>query len=424
MPARKQVRNRETRSLSPVFWLVLVALAVGSVFALRHWRTQAKGNLPTAPVRQGDFAVIVRCRGTAGARRSVQLAAPRNIPDLKIVWQAEPGSVVKAGQAIVRFDSSGAQRQLDENAATLRQLQATLEQAQAQARITREQDKLDLANARYQVERARLEASKQAIVSAIQGAESKIDLTSAEEALRVQEAAMNLHGKSSEARLASLERERDEAQTDFDLIKQRLAQMTMKAPIDGLISYSLNYSQGWVNAQPFKSGDQVWPGAIVAEIPDPATLQMEGKLDEVDRGRIALGDEVRVRLDALPEQVFPAKLGSVSLLTEMSFEWPPVRNFMAYAPLAKPDPKLRTGMNGSMDIVIRQIPGALSVPAKAVFTRNGKPVVYVSEPKRYRAVEIEVLARNPDEVAVKGVAAGAAVTLAEPSEKELGGESR
>ena len=36
-------------------------------------------------------------------------------------------------------------------------------------------------------------------------------------------------------------------------------------------------------------------------------------------------------------------------------------------------------MNGGMDIVIDRIPKAISIPAKAVFTRDGKPVVFVAE---------------------------------------------
>ncbi len=35
-------------------------------------------------------------------------------------------------------------------------------------------------------------------------------------------------------------------------------------------------------------------------------------------------------------------------------------------------------MNGSMDIEINKIPAAISVPSKALFTRNGKPVVFVN----------------------------------------------
>ena len=72
-------------------------------------------------------------------------------------------------------------------------------------------------------------------------------------------------------------------------------------------------------------------------------------------------------------------------------------------------------MNGSADVVVRHIPNAISVPSKAIFTRNGKPVIYVAEGKRYRAIPIEVLARNPDEVAISGVAAGTSVCLAEPA---------
>jgi hypothetical protein len=101
----------------------------------------------------------------------------------------------------------------------------------------------------------------------------------------------------------------------------------------------------------------------------------------------------------------------------MSFEWPPQRTFIAYSPIEKPDARLRPGMNGSADLVVRHIPNAISVPAKAIFTQNGKPVIYVAEAKRYRAIPVEVLARNPDEVAIRGVAAGASVCLAEPPQE-------
>ena len=87
--------------------------------------------------------------------------------------------------------------------------------------------------------------------------------------------------------------------------------------------------------------------------------------------------------------------------------------------MGNPDPRLRPGMNGSADVVVRHIPNAISVPAKAVFTRDGKPIVYLAEAKGFRTVFVEVLARNPDEVAVRGpgMAAGAKVALAEPEQE-------
>src|SRR5437899_9846431 len=139
-------------------------------------RAQAASDLPVAPARKGEFLVIVRCRGELKARRSVQLTAPVNVPNLQIVWMATSGAPVTSGDTVIRFDPSSARQQLQEKEAGLRQAQATLDQALAQQRITIEQDKLDLAAARYELERARLEVSKAEIVSALQGEQSRIDL--------------------------------------------------------------------------------------------------------------------------------------------------------------------------------------------------------------------------------------------------------
>src|SRR6185436_12639670 len=87
------------------------------------------------------------------------------------------------------------------------------------------------------------------------------------------------------------------------------------------------------------------------------------------------------------------------------------RSFRAAAAILKPDKSLRPDMNGGMDIVISRIPNALSVPAKALFKRAGKPIVYVAEKGAYHPVEVEMLARNPDEVAITGVPEGATVAL-------------
>jgi multidrug efflux pump subunit AcrA (membrane-fusion protein) len=141
---------------------------------------------------------------------------------------------------------------------------------------------------------------------------------------------------------------------------------------------------------------------------------MEGKIEEIDRGQMSVDQEVNVRIDALPESMFPGSLAQLSPLTEMGWEWPPTRTFRGFAKIQKPDPRLRPGMNGRMDVVMKRIPDAISVPAKAVFTMNGKPVVYVAKSGGYRPVEVEVVARNPDEAAVKGIAEGALVAMVEP----------
>jgi multidrug efflux pump subunit AcrA (membrane-fusion protein) len=190
--------------------------------------------------------------------------------------------------------------------------------------------------------------------------------------------------------------------------------MELKSPISGFLTFNSNYSAGWVNAKPFKVGDNVYAGMVLAEMPDLTTLLMDAKVEEIDRGRIAPNQEVKVRIDSLPELTLNASVHHISLLAETGNEFPRVRSFRAYAAIPHPDPRLRPGMNGGMDIVVNRIPNAVSIPAKALFTRAGKPIVYLAEHGRYRAAGVEVLARNPDEIAVAGLPPRAVVSLVDP----------
>jgi multidrug efflux pump subunit AcrA (membrane-fusion protein) len=403
------------------FWagfLFFLALVAGASYGIYRYRqAQPAAILPSAPARQGDFLVLIRCRGELKAERSVPVYTPK-VPNLRISWMTPPGEGVKQGDTIVKFDSSSAEQTLMQKEAALRQAQATLDQALAQSKITSEQDKTDLADAGFTVERSRLEASKQEIVSRLQGEASKIDYGVAQQKLKVQEATVDLHAASDRSRIASLTRVRDQAQSDVDLTKARIAQMELKSPISGFLIFQSNYAQGWVNAKPYKIGDNVYAGMVLAEMPDLSTLQMDGKVEEIDRGRISADQEVKVRVDSLPELTLNAFIRQISLLAEAGNEFPRVRNFRAYAAIPNPDPRLRPGMNGGMDIIVNRIPNAISIPSKALFTRAGKPIVYVAENGRYRAASVEVLARNPDEIAVTGIRPGAMVTLVDPEKKE------
>jgi HlyD family secretion protein len=397
---------------------VLCVVAIVAVSVRQTQRASAKSDRPVAQAKRGEFLVIVSCRGDLVAGKSVLITAPTKVPDLRIVWLAPQGSPVKPGDTILRFDDSSAKRQMQENEAALRQSQAALDQAIAEARTNDDKNSLDLADARNAVERARLDVTRGEIVSALQAEEYKLDLGLAEDKQRVQ-AAANRHGSaSSEAKIASLRIQRDKNQEVVTINQQRIERMTVLSPSHGIVTYLMNYSQGWVNARPFKVGDNVWPGSSVAEIPDLTTLNMKAKLEEMDRSRLETGMATRVVLDPFPESPYPGKLAQISMLTEQNFEWPPSRNFRAFASFDKPDPRLRPGMNGRLDVVVDRIPDAISVPAKAVFTRNGRPVVLLRTEKGLKPVDVVVVARNPDEVAVKGIAAGTEVALTDELAEE------
>ena len=61
---------------------------------------------------------------------------------------------------------------------------------------------------------------------------------------------------------------------------------------------------------------------VLAEMPDLSTLLMDAKVEEIDRGRISANQEVKVRVDSLPELTLKATIRQISLLAEASNEFP------------------------------------------------------------------------------------------------------
>ena len=49
---------------------------------------------------------------------------------------------------------------------------------------------------------------------------------------------------------------------------------------------------------------------------------------------------------------------------------------------------------------------------------SASPVVYIADHGRYSPTEVQVLARNPDDVAVSGIPDGAMVAMADPEAKD------
>ena len=109
------------------------------------------------------------------------------------------------------------------------------------------------------------------------------------------------------------------------------------------------------------------PIAAIAEIPDLSQMRIELKLDEVDRGKIQLGQKIKVRVDAIPEKEFLAELDWISPIAAVVWKGMGLtdKQFPARATLKNLDPRLRPGMTGSAEIVIETSPDALLIPARA-----------------------------------------------------------
>ena len=115
----KPTRRRLGWSLAGV---VGIAIVIAAMIAAPMHGVQTDTNvIPTARVAQGDVPVVVHATGDLRPLKAQALVAPAVGAPLQILYVAETGTAVKAGDVVVEFDQSEQQERLDTSKTELAQ---------------------------------------------------------------------------------------------------------------------------------------------------------------------------------------------------------------------------------------------------------------------------------------------------------------
>lgn len=411
--------SRRKRAI--IYTVLLLAAGGGGYAAYRHNAESTVVEVPVAKVRRGDFIISVKTRGEIRSVHSEILTAPQ-VPDPRIVRLAESGRPIKKGEVVVEFDAAQQEQTYLEKITGVRTADSEIVQTKASHRIVTEQDGMNLMTSQYNLQRSKLEASKAEVVSEIEGAKSRIDVGLSEGELGQVGTTIKAHKTTQEADLDRLQQKKDKVVRDADRTKGYLTKMVILAPNDGIVNLLPNFrAQGSFGSSPppFKEGDRAWTGAAIAEIPDLTKMRIELKLDEVDRGKMKIGQIVKVRVDAIADRELSAELDWISPIAAVNFRGMGLteKTFPARATLKNLDPRLRPGMSATAEVVIESQPNTLLIPVRASFLEKGKPAVYLQKGQQFPIRVIEVGKRNDtDMVVTKGLKEGELVTLENPIE--------
>ncbi len=406
-----QLRNRRAIVAAAV---ILAGGGLAAFGLLHHSRSQP--SIPTFQVSTGEFLDVLEFRGELKAMKSVTIVAPANAGDLQILKIAADGSTVNKGEVVVEFDASKTQQTLAENQSVLKSAQKEIDQAIAQNRLTEEADTTAVMKARYDLEVARLDASKGEIVSQIEGEEAKLKVGDAEQALREAETKLKSDRAQDEATIEGKKQASKKAAYDAQRAEQALASMTLKAPLYGAISLVPVWHNG--GSGPFKAGERAWPGAPLAELPDATSLQVSARVDETERGRLALAQQVTIQLDAVGDRQFTGRVRRIGTIATPDFSggWPFPRNFDLELSIDQTDPRLRPGMTAQAAVILERIPNSITIPAQASFLKSGQTVAYVWNKSRFEERPIQIEHRSRDRLLIsRGLRAGEVVALKDPT---------
>ncbi len=241
----------------------------------------------------------------------------------------------------------------------------------------------------------------------------------AEEArLELEVAELNFNAKLEQLKgdVEKFEVEVARAEDKVRLAQRELDQLTMFAPLPGLVVY-LSIWKGGTQGK-VQEGDSPWPGQGLINIPDLSEMIVNTTVSEVDANKVDTGQEVVVKLDALPDKVYSGKVISKSTLARKKDYSSKINVFDVEVLITDNDDQLKPGMSASCEIVVERMPDVVAVPLEAVFEREGETVVYLANKKK-RVVEVGRRNDMTIEI-VDGLEGGEEICLIDPTLGEPG----
>jgi len=255
----------------------------------------------------------------------VATKAPGRIKSILV----DEGDFVHAGQVLAKMDTSTLQAQLQEANAQLQRArtgvdtarhqvaQRQSEKASAEAVVAQRQAEQDAAGKRLARTRSLLKKGVASAQALDDDRAQYLAARAAVSAAQAQAAASEAAIATARSQVISAESAVKAAQATIQRIQSEIDDSTLRAPCDGRIQYRV--------AQP---GEVLGAGGRVLNLVNLSDVYMTFFLPTADAGRLALGSEARLVLDAAPEYVFPAKViyvSSVAQFTPKTVETPDER---------------------------------------------------------------------------------------------------
>ncbi|MDT8428871.1 MAG: efflux RND transporter periplasmic adaptor subunit [Pseudomonadales bacterium] len=205
-------------------------------------------------------------------------------------------------------------------------------------------------------------------------------------------------------------------------INEQLQLTVIRAERPGLVVYGAAEQ----SSMPFRGGNNQEPiaeGATVRErqpiltIPDMTEMAVRVNIHESAVERVREGQQVRVRVDAFPDQRLLGQVIKVAVVADSgnAFMNPDMKVYPTLVRINGVQDWLRPGMSAEVEIMVDQLDDVVYVPLQAVTYRDDRQVVYVIEGGRGVPREVEVGTFSEQFIEIRsGLRAGEKVMLLPP----------
>ena len=407
----KTLRNRW------FIFLIIGLVAGGAAWYKWPTNTLAAESL-SAPVKKGEFKVLVTTTGELRANKFVQVTGPAqaqqvNVYNTKIASIVPEGSVVKEGDVIADLDRAPAATKMADVQLNLTKAQADYTSAQLDSALNLAVAREDVRTAEYGLEEKKIAKDQAQYEAPSIKRQAEIDYEKAQRALDQSKRSLDTKVKQAEAKMSSVGADLGKQQNMLKMIQEVMGSFTIKAPSSGMVIYIRDWSG---KKKGVGSMWNAWDNAV-ATLPDLTQMESQTYINEVDVRKIAVGQKVEITLDADATKKLD---GTVTQIANVGEQRPnqDSKVFEVKIKVTKADTTLRPGMTTANAIEVASIPNVMSVPLEATVTESGFTYVYKKSGSGVVKQMIEAGTPNDNEIIVKqGLTTNDRVLLSPPSEK-------
>jgi HlyD family secretion protein len=316
-----------------LFFLVIAVIAVIIIFNLQSQREKSI-KVSVEKVKRQDLTSVISASGEVKPKKNVNISS--QIAGRVIKIGVEEGQQVKAGDFLLKLESTQYEANADGDRARIQSLRADMIRGEA---VKNRDDG-------FYKRQIKLFDAELISTETLESAKANYEISKA----------------NCNAILFQIKQAQASLQSTLDILKKT----EYYAPIEGIIT-SLRVEEG----ETALVGTMNNPGTVLMTIADLSVMEVEVEVDETDVVGVKIGQKSEVKIDAYPDDIITGtvtKVGSSALQTVTSAD--ESKDFKVVVTLENPPANLKPGLSASADIIIAKKENVLAVPISALALRD------------------------------------------------------
>ena len=352
-------------------------------------------------IQRGTFHQTIIESGELAAIETKAFVLPRYGDywyEMKIIGLLDHGTEVKAGDSVIQLDPTEVKKVIIELEGQLETEQANMDKLLVNQSNRRSELETNLKNGiaaynlkKLEMDYTQFESTQIRKSKELEFEQEKIALDKTKRAIEF--------NKTIEKNDLIIQRIRiNQMKKNIKSAYDVLPKLTIRTPISGIFQIAKNRR----NRSQLKIGDEIYQGAIMGNVPNLSKMKVETQVNEFDFDKIAVGQKVVVRLDALPDVSFDGKVSLIEKLCYRKDDKSNQKVFDVEVTILDQDERLKPGMTVSCEFFCKEIKNATFVPLNCIDTTETGHCVYLKKGNGYLPVNVKLGPSNNTQIVIYG----------------------